>query len=190
MKTAPQGVPLLTMREVERLTKIKRSRIYQLLGDGTFPAQVRLPSGGVRWRLVEVDAWLNGTWDADAARTTTKPKGGPRGKTLEERRRAAMLTAARSHASRSHLDFALTRADLDRMWPAEDCCPVFGRPFDYERARHPDAPVLDRFDEEHGYTPENCAVICRRANQLKHDSTPVEIFALHNWMMETMKYLF
>ena len=51
---------LLPRSEVERLTGLKRSTIYQRMADGTFPLPRREPSTrSVRWIESEVQQWIS-----------------------------------------------------------------------------------------------------------------------------------
>lgn len=49
---------LITRREVEHLTGLSRSTIYERLRDGHFPASVSVGPRSVRWRLSEVRHWI------------------------------------------------------------------------------------------------------------------------------------
>ncbi|MGC9982168.1 MAG: AlpA family transcriptional regulator [Polyangia bacterium] len=49
---------LLRRRQVESLTGLKRSTIYQRLAEGTFPKQIRLGPRSVGWLASEVEAWV------------------------------------------------------------------------------------------------------------------------------------
>ena len=48
----------LTVADVCALVRLGRSRLYSLAKNGRFPASLRLPSGGVRWREHEVRSWI------------------------------------------------------------------------------------------------------------------------------------
>ena len=49
---------LLRRVEVERLTALKRSAIYQKVTDGLFPPPVRIGWRSVRWRCTDLLAWI------------------------------------------------------------------------------------------------------------------------------------
>lgn len=49
---------LLRRRQVEALTGLKRSTIYQRLAEGTFPKQIRLGPRSVGWLASEIDGWI------------------------------------------------------------------------------------------------------------------------------------
>lgn len=64
--TSPQSVPahlhqqtaLIRRKEVERLTALSRSRIYDLMKQGAFPKPVQLGAMSVAWLEVEVHEWI------------------------------------------------------------------------------------------------------------------------------------
>ena len=49
---------LIRRREVERLTALSRSRIYDLMKQGNFPKPVRLGSMSVAWLEIEIREWV------------------------------------------------------------------------------------------------------------------------------------
>ena len=51
---------LLRLPEVEAVVGVKKSKIYSLVQEGQFPAPVRLGPRSVRWRLTDVQAWIDG----------------------------------------------------------------------------------------------------------------------------------
>ena len=60
-----------------------------------------------------------------------------------------------------------------------DTCPILGIPiFRTGTKRTANSPSLDRIDNNIGYTKNNVHVISWRANDLKKDATPEEIFKL------------
>ncbi|GAB5447992.1 helix-turn-helix transcriptional regulator [Gymnodinialimonas sp.] len=50
---------LLRRREVEGLIGLKRSKLYQMIREGLFPAPVKLTERAVAWRASDVSAWIN-----------------------------------------------------------------------------------------------------------------------------------
>ena len=50
---------LLTRAEVERLVGLRRSAIYSLMRAGKFPVPLRISGNAVRWRLSEIEAWID-----------------------------------------------------------------------------------------------------------------------------------
>lgn len=106
-----------------------------------------------------------------------------------EVRIALLLRGAKNSARVNGHEFALTAATLLSLWPMDDKCPVFNRPFVHSGVRHPDLPSLDRFDSTRGYTPDNVAIISWRANSLKNNATWEELRALANWARRRHKAL-
>jgi prophage regulatory protein len=50
---------ILRRREVERLTGLARSTLYQYVKVGVFPPPVRLGERAVGWRYADVLDWIN-----------------------------------------------------------------------------------------------------------------------------------
>ncbi len=48
---------LLKRSEVEVLAGFRRSRLYEMVGEGKFPKPARI-GGSVRWSLREVESWI------------------------------------------------------------------------------------------------------------------------------------
>lgn len=90
-----------------------------------------------------------------------------------------LLRGAKTRSRNRHIIFALTRKDL--VLPTH--CPVLGIELDYSYGTkrgvvQPNSPSLDRLDASQGYVPGNVHVISSRANTIKNNATPEEIFAL------------
>lgn len=51
---------LLRVNQVEELTAMKKSKLYDLVKQGQFPAPVRIGPRAVRWRLSAVQNWISG----------------------------------------------------------------------------------------------------------------------------------
>ena len=49
---------LIRRKEVERLTALSRSRIYELMKQGHFPKPVQLGAMSVAWLEVEIREWI------------------------------------------------------------------------------------------------------------------------------------
>lgn len=49
---------LLTMKEVSGLTRLSKPTIYKMIGEGSFPKQVRLGLNKVAWLRSEVLGWI------------------------------------------------------------------------------------------------------------------------------------
>jgi prophage regulatory protein len=56
--TSTQARRILRRKQVEILTGLCRSTIYQRLAEGTFPKQIRLGRRSVGWLASEVDGWI------------------------------------------------------------------------------------------------------------------------------------
>lgn len=96
-----------------------------------------------------------------------------------------MVRSARNRALKAGRDFDLTEEHIYEIWPKDNACPVFGKPFFYNLTRgqrNDEAPSLDRLDSSKGYTKGNVRIISWRANRIKNDGTYEEIQAVANWM--------
>jgi prophage regulatory protein len=61
--------PLISVRDVQRLTTLSRATIYRFIRAGRFPEPVKLsPRGRVAWRSSDVAAWNDSPldWGRDA----------------------------------------------------------------------------------------------------------------------------
>ena len=59
METISNSPALLRRKDVEARTGLKRSKIYQLMTEGTFPSQVKLGVGSsVAWVESEIQDWI------------------------------------------------------------------------------------------------------------------------------------
>lgn len=54
-----EPVRLLRRREVEAMTRLSRSTIYELMARGDFPRPVRIGQRAVAWREDTVSAWIS-----------------------------------------------------------------------------------------------------------------------------------
>lgn len=52
------AVRLLRLAQVEIITGLKKSAIYEKIKTGTFPVAVRLGSRSVAWRSDEIQRWI------------------------------------------------------------------------------------------------------------------------------------
>lgn len=50
---------LIRLVELEHLTGIKKSKIYQMIKEGSFPGAVRLGAKSVAWKEEEVQQWVD-----------------------------------------------------------------------------------------------------------------------------------
>lgn len=53
-------------REVEKLTGLSRSTLYEQMAKGRFPRPVRLTQRAVAWRASDISEWLASRPSADA----------------------------------------------------------------------------------------------------------------------------
>jgi predicted DNA-binding transcriptional regulator AlpA len=63
--TTPPGCQLLTIKDVSAMLKIHARTVWRLsalaeAGQGSFPKPLRLGEKTVRWRLADVEAYLDG----------------------------------------------------------------------------------------------------------------------------------
>jgi len=54
----PRALRILRLREVERLTGLKRSRIYELEREGKFPVRVHISERATGWLEHEIQAYI------------------------------------------------------------------------------------------------------------------------------------
>ncbi len=57
--TTLHGLRVLRRTEVEQLVGLKRSQLYLLMAQGSFPKPVRLSERAVGWRAQDVAKWLS-----------------------------------------------------------------------------------------------------------------------------------
>ena len=49
---------LLERREIEELTGLSCASIYRKMRSGTFPEPIKISDRAVRWKLAEIEAWI------------------------------------------------------------------------------------------------------------------------------------
>lgn len=59
---------LLPLPEVETIVGIKKSKIYALINEGGFPSPIRIGRRAVRWRLGELQSWIENLPSAAATK--------------------------------------------------------------------------------------------------------------------------
>ena len=64
---------LLRRREVEEITALSRSSIYRLMQEGEFPRPVKVGPAAVRWRLSDINTWLESRSVATVKLNRVKP---------------------------------------------------------------------------------------------------------------------
>jgi hypothetical protein len=96
----------------------------------------------------------------------------------------------RDRAKKLGLPFNLTREYIERIWPEDEMCPIFGVKFESlsgpSRGKghpHPHSASIDRIIPEKGYVEGNVAIISNRANTMKHNCSDPEVFRkLADWL--------
>ncbi|HNY31125.1 MAG TPA: AlpA family transcriptional regulator [Fibrobacteria bacterium] len=60
-KAVPTAAPsrLVRRRDVEAMTGLPKSTLYDYLQDGRFPSPVKLSARSVAWHLSDVQAWID-----------------------------------------------------------------------------------------------------------------------------------
>ena len=54
----PEPDRIIRLRTVLARTGLSRSTIYRKIGEGTFPAQVRISINGAGWRESDINRWV------------------------------------------------------------------------------------------------------------------------------------
>lgn len=62
-----QPASLYTIRTVQAITALGRTKIYDLIRRGEFPAPIKLGARTARWPAAVIDAWLKDQIDAHAS---------------------------------------------------------------------------------------------------------------------------
>ena len=85
-----------------------------------------------------------------------------------------LLAECKRRAKRVGLPFSLTLEDIKvpRM------CPVLGLHLTFAGGDSATSPSIDRIDSALGYTPINIVIISWRANKLKGDASPHDLWEL------------
>lgn len=93
----------------------------------------------------------------------------------EDNTSSYLLSAAKSRAKRRGIPFDIIPSDI--IIPER--CPVLGIPLQLSNGvRGPASPSIDRIIPELGYVKGNVVVTSWRANDIKKDATPEELFLL------------
>lgn len=95
-------------------------------------------------------------------------------------RQRRLVYSAKDRARKHRLPFSITVENI--FWPK--VCPVLGIPLNYCTTKRwaADSATLDRTVPSLGYVPRNVVVMSWRANCLKRDATPAEIYKLADYM--------
>jgi hypothetical protein len=89
-----------------------------------------------------------------------------------------MVAKAKTRARQKQWDFDLDKEYIKSIWPEDNMCPVFKKPFTFNEKNHDFNSSLDRIDTTKGYLRGNVVVVSWRANNLKSDGTLDEFKAL------------
>jgi prophage regulatory protein len=54
----PTPARMLRRREVEQMIGLKRTAIYEMMTQGTFPRPVRIGARAIAWKLADIEAWI------------------------------------------------------------------------------------------------------------------------------------
>lgn len=91
--------------------------------------------------------------------------------------------SAKNGARARKIEFDISVIDVQRAWPKDNKCPVFGTDLVFEKGRNKNfSPSLDRLDASRGYVKGNIALISWRANNIKGNATVDEVQRVALWM--------
>jgi hypothetical protein len=98
-------------------------------------------------------------------------------------RKRQAVPSARRNATKRNVPFDLTREHIESIWPADNCCPIFGTPFTKAKAgeTRDTSASLDRIQPTSGYVEGNIHVISMKANRIKTNATAEEIQQVANY---------
>lgn len=98
-----------------------------------------------------------------------------------------MCSDAKRRAFRQRIPFKLTPADID----IPKVCPVFGMPLEKGVGNTCDtSPTLDRIIPILGYVPGNVVVVSNKANRIKTNATPNEIYRVARFYEHALKQMY
>jgi len=99
---------------------------------------------------------------------------------LKNRQRpwVAMAWRARHRAKQKKLDCDITAEYLQSIWPSNNLCPVLHIPLQNttKGKTSEGSPSLDRIIPEKGYVKGNVIIVSHKANRIKSDASPKEIW--------------
>ena len=92
--------------------------------------------------------------------------------------------AAKRRAKKNSVRFKITKDYLEKIFPSDNLCPVFGVEFERggQGRERDNSPSLDRIIPELGYVEGNVVWISNRANTLKRDATWEELQKVTSWL--------
>jgi hypothetical protein len=98
---------------------------------------------------------------------------------------ARLWEHAKRRADEGMVNFLITVADVQAVWPADGRCPVYGVPLEPGVGfAHDRSPTLDRINPEWGYEIGNIAVISMKANRAKGGLSADDLEAIVQWMRQ------
>jgi hypothetical protein len=98
-----------------------------------------------------------------------------------------MISDAKRRAERQKVPFNLKPEDFE----IPIVCPVFGIPLFHGQGQAGDnSPTLDRIIPALGYVPGNVLIISNRANRIKTNATPLEIYKVARFCEDLLKTLY
>ncbi len=90
---------------------------------------------------------------------------------------------AKERAKSTGVEFSLTIADIEAVWPKDGKCPALGIVLKKGKGQHQDAsPTLDRLNPAWGYTRDNIAVLSFIANRTKNNARASDLEKIAAWM--------
>jgi hypothetical protein len=98
-----------------------------------------------------------------------------------------MISNARGRAKRKGLPFDLDYPYLDSIWPKNNICPVFGFEMKVSYGKQGadfNSPSLDRIIPSKGYVKGNVIIISDRANRIKSDVEPKDMYQVADFFYE------
>ena len=98
-----------------------------------------------------------------------------------------LISSRRDKAKKAGIEWSVDYAYIRSLWPDDNLCPVFNRPFrsgdDGEHGRN-DSASIDRKDPRKGYVEGNIQIISKLANSMRQNATPEEEVMMAKWMLE------
>lgn len=78
---------------------------------------------------------------------------------------------------RNKYTHSITKQDIYDIWPEDNLCPIFRRPFIVSelKAQNDWSPTLDRIDPTKGYHKGNIQILSGKANNMKNNATLEEL---------------
>jgi hypothetical protein len=87
-----------------------------------------------------------------------------------------LFLTARRRAKEKKLNFNITPEYVLKIWPKDNCCPIFKTQFKSGLENKKVLPTIDKIIPEKGYIKGNIVIISFVANQIKSNVVDVELF--------------